>query len=134
MDIYKAPVVKEPVYCLRNDAPYSENCLECISPRAQMLNRPQKLKRMLFLLEGIVGCARTDYFDLIGVYLKWLLCLGREYELALDIYGTSGIYILQQILREFVAVVYNLNRLKTGTVCYLYKTNGLALPLRLDPT
>ena len=112
----------------------SEHCLERIGSGTQMCNGTQIFKAVTLLLQRVIRSACTFHYNLVCLHLKGLFCTGRLYNRTC--YNDScsdadfgNICIIIQLVR----CVYNLQRLKKGTVIYNQESKIFGIPVASYP-
>ena len=68
---------------ISSQRPHAENCLKCIGPRAQMLDRPEIFQRVPLRLQRIIRGGSSLQRDRRRLNFKRLLCLRRSRQHAL---------------------------------------------------
>ena len=134
MNVNEVVLGKEGVNSLSRNRTDAEYRAEGVGTGAQMRYGTKVFKRMLFLLERIIGGRGALYDDRVCLDLKGLLRLGGELQRTHNIEGRAAIlpgYLL--IIIELRLLEDDLKAFKAASVIELDKTEGIGCTNRTAP-
>ena len=134
MHINKIALLEKLVNRICTQGTYTEHRFKRIGSRTQMRNGTQILKRMTFLLQRIIRCGSPFHGYLCCLDLKRLFCFRRRHQLSFYNDCCSDINLADFLIILQTISIYNLNRLKKGTIIHYNESKIFGITVTSYPS